>query len=333
MGQPGSGLKYRTRSGAPENDKARGRKCREIVVGWLTGHKLRHEMSRNGSQKNAIAIVSRCQEQTRGGGGAEDGKIIRRAGTQARPGIVYGRVLELRQHPDGSLLKAANGVWIRAFVKTRLLESGSDDEATIASWHQVNLRAADHVTQQLAGLVYDAEHLAFHRANGERRKLPSPSAGTIHYGPRRIGRLISFDSGNAALRHEQFGNSRSRRDIDTAVLRRLQRRRHQRLRIHAAFVQKECRTIFSNQFRLKLMDWLRKRELGRMFGKFFLGREEQRALAAQINIHARFVLQFLNELWVHAGAGRSNPLQLSWRFQHAVGEHSRGSRRGFATRF
>ena len=80
----------------------------------------------------------------------------------------------------------------------------------------------------------------------------------------------------------------------------------ERPRIHAAFFQINCRQIYGAERGLEFVQRRGKRTVGGQAGviaKVFRRGKKNRALVAQIDIHAGFILQFMHELGIHACAG------------------------------
>ncbi len=71
----------------------------------------------------------------------------------------------------------------------------------------------------------------------------------------------------------------------------------------------------------------------RTFGDLLGRRKKYCSLVAEIYVHAGFVLQFVNELGIHASAGGGQGLKGCRSFQGEVGQHAGGGMRGFLSGF
>jgi hypothetical protein len=60
--------------------------------------------------------------------------------------------------------------------------------------------------------------------------------------------------------------------------------------------------------------------------------KENCALVAQINVHARFILQLMNELRIHASAGAGERLKDPRSLEGKIGKHTGGGVRCFPPR-
>src|SRR2546422_516688 len=166
--------------------------------------------------------------------------------------------------------------------------------------------------------------------------MSCPGAGAVHHDRSAVAGFICADASHTPIREQHGSNSRTRGNICLAMLCRLQRSRHQSARINTAFFQIDCRLLRIGQRRFEFRERRRKEAFRRESGPLMdvLGwREEKRAIAAQININARLVLQFVHELGIHAGASGSQRLQRGWSFWRTVGQHAGSGVRRFAARF
>ena len=68
-----------------------------------------------------------------------------------------------------------------------------------------------------------------------------------------------------------------------------------------------------------------------MFLDLLRGSEKNRALVAQINVRAGFVLQFMHELGIHPRAGSGQSLKCRRSLKREVGEHAAGRVRCLAS--
>ncbi len=293
-------------------------------------------MRRNRGEQDAIAKVPRSYEVPRRCRSPEEGQIIWSSGPQPSPSLQQTRLTQSRNQSDRSLMHALDGVRIRTLVVPCFLHRSSDQDAPIAARNQVYLRRADHASQR--GNSYNREHLAFYGPRGKpvRWKMSSPGAGAVHHDRSAVAGFICANASHTPIREQHGGNSRTRGNICLAMLCRLQRSHYQSARINTAFFQIDCPLLPIGQRGLKFSERERKQAFRRESGSLvdmFGGRKQKRAIVAQINIDARLVLQFVDELGIHAGASGSQRLQRGWSFWRAVGQHASSGVRRFAPWF
>src|SRR5580692_2388780 len=116
-----------------------------------------------------------------------------------------------------------NRVRVDTFIESGFFERGADDNSSIAAWHEVNLRRANDVTHNVVLNARHCQHLSFDRTSRDvmRRETPRPRSRTIHDAGRAVMGSIGLDSSYSPIGEKQIGRGSARRNIHSAMFRRL----------------------------------------------------------------------------------------------------------------
>jgi len=145
---------------------------------------LRHELSGDGREQNAIAEVTGGDEVSGKMALAEKGQTIGCARTQARPGLMDASVGKFWNQSDSGAAKGFDGRRIDALVEASVFDSGADEHKTTGAWDKVDVVGVNDVRDQPVVAGNNAQHLSFERTSWqrERRNAARPGATAIDYG-------------------------------------------------------------------------------------------------------------------------------------------------------
>jgi len=191
------------------------------------------------------------------------------------------------------------------------------------------------VLEQGAGWHHETEHLSLNRAGGEGvwGDLSRPRACAVDDLVREKLCLRRGRSDDMVIGDVHGGDGIARGKIHAAIFRSLERGCGEGARIDTALLEVHGvgLAVFRGEFRFQL-DGVNAQEM-RGFQRMFFGREENCSLVPQVDFHARFDFQFVDELRIHLRAGGSERLKCRGSFEGTVDQHAARGVRGFAARF
>src|SRR5438128_5232854 len=165
-------------------------------------------MSSHRREENSVTEMSGSDEIARSWHGPENRQIIGCSRTQSRPSLKYASSTQCRDQAKRGPMHLFNRSGIGALVKACFFHGRADQNASIASWYQINFGRANHMPRRVARTAGDREHLAFHwtRRKPLRPKISRPGSGAVHDDRRSIASLIGAHAADAPVGNQYLSD-------------------------------------------------------------------------------------------------------------------------------